>query len=271
MTDALDRVRERARARKRREAAKERGRKHVEAARARARKSIEAARARARTWLAAASQPRVRVVVKEAKPSAKRRTKATSAKPKGRRTTMPKAKSTSPIEQAATFRKALGAVSAENPPGALLSVREVRARANLPKGVFDALALSFASKDLVTLHHHDFPSSLSVSERAQLIEDGKGTFYIGIALRRPPEPERPAPTESKLLTKARLYGAGAPVRIASLRKDVLMTPGEFDLALGALQRLGKVALYRDDNRVTAKDEGAYFVGGEPRHILYVRD
>ena len=269
MTDALDRVRERARARKRREAAKERGRKHIEAARARAQKSIEAARARARTWLAAASQPRVRVVVKEAKPSAKRRTKATSAKPKGRRTAMPKAKSTSPIEQAATFRKALGAVSAENPPGALLSVREVRQRSGLPKAVFDALALSFASKNLVTLHHHDFPASLSASERAQLVEDGKGTFYIGIALRRPPELSNVP--ESKLLTKARLYGAGAPVRIASLRKDVAMTSGEFDLALGALQRLGKVALYRDDNRVTAKDEGAYFVGGEPRHILYVRD
>lgn len=258
MTDALDRVRERARARKRREAAKERGRKHVEAARARARKSIEAARARARAWLAAASQPRVRLVVKEGERTTKRRTK-----------TMPKTKK--PIEQAATFRKALGAVSAENPPGGLLSVREVRARAKLPKAVFDALALSFASKELVTLHHHDFPASLSASERAQLIEDGKGTFYIGIALRRPPEPERAAPPESKLLTKARLYGAGAPVRIASLRKDVSMTPGEFDLALGALQRLGKVALYRDDNRVTAKDEGAYFIAGEPRHILYVRD
>lgn len=272
MTDALDRVRERARARKRREAAKERGRKHVEAARARARKIVEAARARARTWLAAANQPRVRVVVKEAKPSAKRRTKAPwLPKAKGTRRPMPKAKPTSPIEQAATFRKALGAVSAENPPGALLSVREVRERAGLPKAVFDALALSFASKNLIVLHHHDFPSSLPAAERAQLVEDGKGTFYIGIAQRRPePAPVDPIEPASKLLTKAKLYGAGAPVRIASLRKDVSMSPEQFDLAIERLQRLGKVALYRDDNRVTARDEGAYFAAGEPRHILYVK-
>lgn len=274
MTDALDRVRERARARKRREVAKERGRKHVEAARARAQKIVEVARARARAWLAAASQPRVRVVVKEAKPSAKRRTKAPwlpKPKAKGTRTPMPKAKSTSPIEQAAIFRKALGAVSAENPPGALLSVREVRARAGLPKAVFDALALSFASKNLIVLHHHDFPSSLPAAERAQLVEDGKGTFYIGIAQRRPePAPVDPIEPASKLLTKAKLYGAGAPVRIASLRKDVSMSPEQFDLAIERLQRLGKVALYRDDNRVTARDEGAYFAAGEPRHILYVK-
>jgi hypothetical protein len=75
----------------------------------------------------------------------------------------------------------------------------------------------------------------------------------------------------KLLNKARLYGAGAPVRIANLRKDVGLTDSEFDIALGTLQRLQKVALYRDDNRATAKDAGAYFVAGEPRHILYVKD
>lgn len=271
MTDALDRVRERGRARKRREAAKERGRKHIEAARARARKSIEAARARARAWLAAASRPRVRVVVKEGKPSAKRRTKATSAKPKGKPKPMTEPKVFRPIAIAAKsldFLTAVHAVSAQNKPGALLSIREVRDRANLSKADFDRTALAFAAKRELVLHHHDFPESLSAAQRAVLIEDDKGTVYIGLAL-----PTRPAGFvgHEKLLVKARLYGAGNPVRIASLRKDVSLTPAEFDAALGALQRLGKVKLYRDDNRVTAKDEGAYFVAGEPRHILYVRD
>jgi hypothetical protein len=277
---------ERERTRKRRAAAKERGRKFVEAARARARKIVEAARARARDWLATASRPRVRLLVKEAKPTAKRRTKATSAKPKGKPKPMSKVTSTKPtskptntIEQAATFRKALAAVSAENPPGALLSVREVRARARLPKAVFDALALNFASKNLVTLHHHDFPSSLSAPERAQLIEDGKGTFYIGIALRRPES----APTttekslnlsETAILEEVEAMGGTRekPVRIPALRKRLalLVGPALFDKSLRQLQARGKVVLYRDDNNVTAEVEGAYFVGGQPRHILYLR-
>jgi len=277
---------QRERTRKRRAAAKERGRKLVEAARARARKIVEAARARARDLLVTASRPRVRVVVKEAKPTAKRRTKATSAKPKGKRKPMTKATSTKPtskvkntLEQAATFRKTLGAVSAANPPGALLSVREVRARAGLSKAVFDALALNFAAKNLVTLHHHDFPSSLSASERAQLIKDDKGTFYIGIALRRPES----APTttekslnlsETAILEEVEAMGGTRekPVRIPALRKRLalLVEPALFDKSLGQLQARGKVVLYRDDNNVTAETEGAYSVGGQPRHILYLR-
>lgn len=373
MTTALAKQQERAR--KRRAAAKERGRKLIEAARARARKIVEAARARARDWLATASRPRVRLVVKEAKPPAKRRTKTTSARPKGKpkpmtesrfaakvlrivRSDRPKkfgdkayiasvwqvgfaadmtlgdfkkrivaehqagrlelsradlvaamdsvqversetqhlnatfhfirpsvstkptaSKSASPIEQAATFRKALGAVTAENPAGALLSVRDVRARAALPKAVFDALALSFASKGLVTLHHHDFPTSLSATERAQLIEDGKGTFYIGIAARRPepapPSERRPMNlSETAILEEVEAMGGtkDKPVRIPALRKRLarLVGPALFDKSLGQLQADRKVVLYRDDNNVTAETEGAYFVGGQPRHILYLR-
>jgi hypothetical protein len=189
-------------------------------------------------------------------------------------------KSTNTIEQAATFRKALGAVSAENPPGALLSVREVRARAGLPKAVFDALALAFASKQLVTLHHHDFPSSLSAPERAQLIEDGRGTFYIGIAPRRPEGVEKwetsAALTLSQTAILEEVEAMGGtkekPVRIPALRKRLarLVGPALFDKSLGQLQARGKVVLYRDDNNVTAETEGAYFVGGQPRHILYLR-
>lgn len=375
MTTALAKQQERAR--KRRAAAKERGRKLIEAARARARKIVEAARARARDWLATASRPRVRLVVKEAKPPAKRRTKTTSARPKGKPKPMtesrfaakvlrivrsdrpkkfgdkayiasvwqvgfaadmtlgdfkkrivaehqagrlelsradlvaamdsvqversetqhlnatfhfirsevsskPTSKVTGSIEQAATFRRALAAVSAENPLGALLSVREVRARAGLSKPVFDNLALEFARKNLVTLHHHDFPSSLSATERAQLIDDGKGTFYIGIAPRRAEgeisERTKEAMLDNRaeelILDEARKMGGTTekPVRIPALRKRLalLLKPSRFDKALGELQTSRKVVLYRDDNNVTAEAEGAYFIGGQPRHILYLR-
>jgi hypothetical protein len=189
-----------------------------------------------------------------------------SAKPRA-------SKPTNTIEQAATFRKALDAVSTDNPPGALLSVRDVRARARLPKAVFDALALSFASKNLITLHHHDFPSSLSAIERAQLIEDGRGTFYVGIALRRP-DGQVSERSKALILDEARKMGGTTdkPVRIPALRKRLalLLESSLFDKALGELQAARKVVLYRDDNNVTAEIEGVYFTSGQPRHILYLR-
>ena len=63
-----------------------------------------------------------------------------------------------------------------------------------------------------------------------------------------------------------------PVRIPALRKRLarLVGPTLFDKSLGQLQAAGKVVLYRDDNNVTAEREGAFFTGGQPRHILYLR-
>lgn len=63
-----------------------------------------------------------------------------------------------------------------------------------------------------------------------------------------------------------------PIRIPALRKrlGLLLKPSRFDKALGELQRARVVVLYRDDNSVTAEPEGAYFTGGQPRHILYLR-
>lgn len=248
--------RERERARKRRAAAKERGRKLLEAARARARKIVEAARARARAWLAAATRPRA----KEAKPTAKRRTKA-NPKAKTKVRTM-KVRSI-PDDEAAFL---LGLYNVTGLSRGLMSIGEVRKASGLSKPAFDAVALRLMRERRLTMHEHDHPSSLSAAKRAELIEDAKGRVFIGMAL----PPEMMTSHESNLLAKAKLYGRGAAVRIASLRKDVGLSSEQFDLALGALQRVGNVALYRDDNRATAKDAGAYFVSGEPRHILYVR-
>jgi len=246
----------RERQRKRQAAAKERGRKLVEAARARARKIVEAARARARQLMAAAKRP------KERKPPAKRRTKPTP-KPKPKVRKMRTARATPAPDYENQFLEALRKV-ARGGQG-LIPVTEVRAAADLPKVVFDALALRLMREGKLTMHEHDFPESLPDARRAGLVESPKGRVFIGMAL--PPGQG----LESKVLAKAKLYGPGVAVRIAKLRKDVSFSPTEFDIALGALQRLGKVALYRDDNRATSNDEGAYRVGGEPRHILYVKD
>ena len=82
--------------------------------------------------------------------------------------------------------EALQGFAHENPKGALLSVREFRTRVQLPRHDFDATALELMKDGLVTLHRHDFPSSLSEDERSQLIADRHGTHYVGIALSRNP-------------------------------------------------------------------------------------
>jgi hypothetical protein len=102
----------------------------------------------------------------------------------------------------ARLLKAVDDEAATEPPGALLGVKAVRARAGLDKKAFDDAALRLAKKRVIMLHHHDFPTSLSedergelihephapnhigTNERAELIEDGKGVYYVGIARRR---------------------------------------------------------------------------------------
>jgi hypothetical protein len=102
----------------------------------------------------------------------------------------------------AKMLNALDEEAATEPPGALLGVKAVRARAGLDKRAFDEAALRLAKKRVFMLHHHDFPTSLSADERAQLIhdphapnhvgrnehaeliDDGQGAYYIGIGRRR---------------------------------------------------------------------------------------
>jgi hypothetical protein len=79
---------------------------------------------------------------------------------------------------------ALAGLAAESPAGALLSVRELRRRISLGKSQFDATALLLSKEGAVSLHYHDHPASLPENERNELVQDGRGGHYVGIALRR---------------------------------------------------------------------------------------
>jgi hypothetical protein len=81
------------------------------------------------------------------------------------------------------FLRALDDLTQKSPPGRLLLVRELRAEVPIDKTRFDETALDLAREGAIVLHHHDFPSSLSAEERSELIEDARGTHYVGIALR----------------------------------------------------------------------------------------
>jgi hypothetical protein len=81
---------------------------------------------------------------------------------------------------------ALAKLAAENPAGALLSVRELRRRISLGKSQFDTTALLLSKEGAVSLHYHDHPASLPENERKELVQDGRGGHYVGIALRRGP-------------------------------------------------------------------------------------
>lgn len=67
--------------------------------------------------------------------------------------------------------------------GALIGARELRRSAHLPKAVFDRAVLSLAQTGKLSLHRHDFAASLSPTERDELVTDGEGTYYVGMALR----------------------------------------------------------------------------------------
>jgi len=79
---------------------------------------------------------------------------------------------------------ALARLAEERAPQSLLLVRELRARTSFDKERFDSVVLDLEREGLITLHHHDFPAALSPAERAELVSDGRGTHYVGIALRR---------------------------------------------------------------------------------------
>jgi hypothetical protein len=81
------------------------------------------------------------------------------------------------------FLEALRRFAADSPSGALLPVRELRARAGLGKQDFDAAALALSREGLLVLHHHDHAGSLSEAEQNALVRDALGRHYVGVALR----------------------------------------------------------------------------------------
>lgn len=81
------------------------------------------------------------------------------------------------------FLGALRRFAADNPKGALLPVRELRARSGLAKQEFDAAALALSKEGLLVLHHHDHAASLSEADQNALVRDALGQHYVGVALR----------------------------------------------------------------------------------------
>jgi DNA-binding MarR family transcriptional regulator len=70
--------------------------------------------------------------------------------------------------------------------GALVSIRDLRRSLDFQvanKAAFDEAVLWLAAEGRVALHRHDFPLGLSTEERAEMVPDGHGGFYIGIAFR----------------------------------------------------------------------------------------
>jgi hypothetical protein len=76
---------------------------------------------------------------------------------------------------------ALRQLERESPPGALLSVRELRGRSDLDKQSFDRAALELAGQGRISLHAHDHVGALTEAARSALIEDVRGVHYVGIA------------------------------------------------------------------------------------------
>lgn len=68
--------------------------------------------------------------------------------------------------------------------GALVSSRDLRRVANLDKAEFDRAVLALAQQGRLMLHRHDHASQLSAAERDELVTDGAGHYYVGMALRR---------------------------------------------------------------------------------------
>lgn len=68
--------------------------------------------------------------------------------------------------------------------GALVGARDLRRAAKLEKTQFDQAVLELARVGRLSLHRHDYATSLSTEERDELVHDGTGTYYVGMALRQ---------------------------------------------------------------------------------------
>ncbi len=65
----------------------------------------------------------------------------------------------------------------------VLAISLLRKLLNRPKPEFDSAVLDLKAKGLVLLHAHHGPLALPAEERYELVDDGRGTFYVGVGLR----------------------------------------------------------------------------------------
>jgi len=72
---------------------------------------------------------------------------------------------------------------------------KIRQALGIEKAVFDAAVVELLQARLAYCAEHDHPWRLSAKERAELVADGRGTFYCSISDRRP---ARPLPAEAIL-------------------------------------------------------------------------
>jgi hypothetical protein len=66
--------------------------------------------------------------------------------------------------------------------GALVSFRDVRRGMQVGKEAFDRAVVELANGGRIYLHQHSFPAGLSEAERKDLVDDGRGHFFIGAVL-----------------------------------------------------------------------------------------
>ncbi|HQZ69058.1 MAG TPA: hypothetical protein PLY87_28420, partial [Planctomycetaceae bacterium] len=86
-------------------------------------------------------------------------------------------------EDAVDLLKLMHIVDPSVDRGALVSARVLRTAAKIPKAEFDTLVLQLSRQGKIALHEHDFVGSLSSEERDELVTDGHGNYYVGMALR----------------------------------------------------------------------------------------
>lgn len=67
--------------------------------------------------------------------------------------------------------------------GALVSAAELRKGIEMAKQDFDRTVLELARQQQLTLHRHDYPGSLTPEARDELVSDGTGAYYVGMAIR----------------------------------------------------------------------------------------
>lgn len=85
----------------------------------------------------------------------------------------------------------LKALAARNPKGALLSMLDLRGMVQhelgLSKGAFDEAMLRLLREHRLTMHHHDFPGSMTEAQLHELVYDKRGrdggTYYHAVAPR----------------------------------------------------------------------------------------